>query len=72
MLIKKMNVVIVCLLLFAFSTTTVAAVESDPYHDKVMDSGELVVGLSAGYAPYEFHATVNGKDTIVGLSLIHI
>ncbi len=69
MLIKKMNVVIVCLLLFAFSTTTVAAVESDPYYDKVMDSGELVVGLSAGYAPYEFHATVNGKDTIVGFDI---
>ncbi|MBM7832990.1 transporter substrate-binding domain-containing protein [Clostridium sardiniense] len=30
---------------------------------------ELVVGLSADYAPYEFHAMVDGKDTIVGFDV---
>lgn len=43
--------------------------EEDPVYDKVMESGELVIGLSAGYAPYEFHATVDGKDTIVGFDI---
>ncbi|MGX6977701.1 ABC transporter substrate-binding protein/permease [Vagococcus elongatus] len=47
----------------------VFAEEEDPVYDKVMESGELVIGLSAGYAPYEFHATVDGKDTIVGFDI---
>jgi arginine/lysine/histidine transporter system substrate-binding protein len=28
--------------------------------------GTIVVGMSADTPPYEFHATINGKDTIVG------
>ena len=48
--------------------------------DQIKQKGELVVGTSADYPPYEFHAEVDGKDTIVGfdmeiaqaLSLIHI
>ena len=31
--------------------------------------GYLVVGLSADYAPLEFHATLNGADTIVGADI---
>ncbi|APB31918.1 ABC transporter substrate-binding protein/permease [Vagococcus teuberi] len=42
----------------------------DPYLKKVQDKKELVVGLSAFYAPYEFHATVDGKDTIVGTDIL--
>ena len=33
------------------------------------NSNELVVGLSADYAPYEFHAMIDGKDTIVGFDV---
>ncbi|CDN45562.1 hypothetical protein BN871_HZ_00010, partial [Paenibacillus sp. P22] len=29
----------------------------------------LVLGTSADYAPYEFHKTVDGKDTIVGFDI---
>ncbi|WP_125702381.1 ABC transporter substrate-binding protein/permease [Lacticaseibacillus daqingensis] len=32
----------------------------------IKQRGYLTVGLSADYAPLEFHATVNGDDTIVG------
>ena len=35
----------------------------------IKDKGELVVGLSADYAPYEFHAMIDGKDTIVGFDV---
>ena len=28
---------------------------------------KLIVGLSADYAPYEFHAMIDGKDTVVVL-----
>ncbi|EOU1827992.1 transporter substrate-binding domain-containing protein [Clostridium perfringens] len=36
---------------------------------KIKESGKLVVGLSADYAPYEFHIMKDGKDQIVGLDI---
>ncbi|MDT2757284.1 ABC transporter substrate-binding protein/permease [Enterococcus asini] len=47
----------------------VTAAETDPVLDRVQANKELVVGLSADYAPFEFHATVEGKDTIVGFDV---
>ncbi len=47
----------------------VKAEETDAEYQKIKDAGELVVGLSADYAPYEFHAEVNGTDTIVGFDV---
>ncbi|MPQ42597.1 transporter substrate-binding domain-containing protein [Clostridium tarantellae] len=35
----------------------------------IKDKGSLVVGLSADYAPYEFHKIINGKDEIVGFDI---
>ena len=37
--------------------------------DQIKQKGELVVGTSAAYPPYEFHAEVDGKDTIVGFDM---
>lgn len=34
--------------------------------DKIKDKGKLVVALSPDYAPFEFKALVDGKDTVVG------
>ena len=45
------------------------AAETDPVYDKIKANGQLVVGLSADYAPYEFHATIDGKDQIVGFDI---
>lgn len=45
------------------------AEESDPLYDSIMKRGELIVGLSADYAPYEFHTEIDGKDTIVGFDI---
>ena len=36
---------------------------------KIKDKGELVVGTSADYPPYEFHKEINGVDTIVGFDM---
>ena len=36
---------------------------------KIKAKGRLVVGINAEFAPYEFHAMINGKDTIVGFDL---
>ncbi|AYW48640.1 ABC transporter permease [Tetragenococcus osmophilus] len=61
------------LILFAqfFPTVQAAAEEEeeDERYDAIMERGELVVGLSADYAPYEFHATVDGEDEIVGFDI---
>lgn len=35
----------------------------------IKDKGKVVVGLSADFAPYEFHAMINGKDETVGFDI---
>lgn len=37
--------------------------------DVIKEKGTMVVGLSADYAPYEFHAMIDGKDEIVGFDI---
>ncbi|MGC6767307.1 ABC transporter substrate-binding protein/permease [Enterococcus sp. LJL128] len=60
-------------LLMAFipllTVQTAAAEETDSIYDGIIQRGELIVGLSADYAPYEFHTDVDGKDTIVGFDV---
>lgn len=36
---------------------------------KAEEQAKLTVGTSADFAPYEFHKTVDGKDTIVGFDI---
>lgn len=43
--------------------------EIDTEYEKIKSAGELIVGLSADYAPYEFHAEVDGQDKIVGFDI---
>lgn len=35
----------------------------------IKDKGELVVGTSADFAPFEFHTMVDGKDQVVGADI---
>lgn len=37
--------------------------------EKIKQEGVLKVGTSADFAPFEFHAMINGKDTIVGADI---
>ena len=37
--------------------------------DTIKADGKIVVGLSADYAPYEFHAMIDGKDEVVGFDV---
>lgn len=60
--------VLLILLTFLPSSTALAE-ENDPVYDNLIKRGELIVGLSADYAPYEFHATVDGKNQIVGFDV---
>ncbi len=35
----------------------------------IKENGKIVVGMSADYAPYEFHAVIDGKDKVVGFDV---
>ncbi len=37
--------------------------------DKIKARGTIVLGTSADYPPYEFHATIDGKDVISGFDI---
>ena len=66
---QKKFAIILMFLISLTSLTSVHAESNDPTMKKVQNKGVLTVGLSADYAPYEFHATVDGKDKIVGTDI---
>lgn len=37
--------------------------------EQIKQNGKIVLGTSADYPPYEFHANIDGKDTIVGFDI---
>jgi His/Glu/Gln/Arg/opine family amino acid ABC transporter permease subunit len=63
------SVVLLVSLIPSFTSVVVNGEETDPILEKVTKNGELIVGLSADYAPYEFHTTIDGKDEIVGFDI---
>lgn len=46
--------------------------ESSPVSklEQIKESGKLVLGTSGGYAPYEFHKMIDGKDTLTGFDIM--
>ena len=46
-----------------------AAASADDSLAKITAKGRLVVGVNADFAPFEFHAMINGKDTVVGFDM---
>lgn len=66
---KKQLTIALIFIFSLFGQSFVHAETNDPTLKKVQDKGVLTVGLSADYAPYEFHATVDGKDKIVGMDI---
>ncbi len=43
--------------------------KSESVMDSIKEKNKVVVGLSADYAPYEFHIIENGQDKIVGFDV---
>lgn len=37
--------------------------------EDIQNKGTLILGTSADYPPYEFHATIDGKDEIIGMDI---
>lgn len=57
----------------ADSTTSTPVEETAPVVltplEAIKEKGTLILGTSADYPPYEFHASINGKDEIVGFDV---
>ena len=51
------------------SSSSSSGSASESALEKIKKDGKLVVGTSADYPPYEFHATVDGNDKIVGFDM---
>ena len=45
------------------------AASADDSLAKIKAKGRLVVGVNADFAPFEFHAMINGKDTVSGFDM---
>jgi len=59
----------IALLLALVTLLSLTACAASSALDQIKQKGELVVGTSADYPPYEFHTEVDGKDTIVGFDM---
>ena len=68
---NKLTRALVALLALAFaaSFTGCARKAADTRLDSIKKAGKIILGTSADYPPYEFHAQVDGKDTIVGFDI---
>ncbi|MHB8062733.1 MAG: ABC transporter substrate-binding protein [Ruminiclostridium sp.] len=58
-----------CLFIVAAIGISIAGCGDTKTMSKIEKSGKLVVGLSADYAPYEYHTLIDGKDTIIGFDI---
>lgn len=72
--LKKITVSLlaVCLLFTVGCTSKESAASGNQSLSKleeIKESGELVIGTSADYPPYEFHIVKDGKDEIVGFDI---
>lgn len=79
---KNISILLAMMLLLTFVFTACAGDEPEDTEepeneisstmrdlDAIIESGELVLGTSADYPPYEFHALIDGKDEVVGFEI---
>ncbi|MBR5866998.1 MAG: transporter substrate-binding domain-containing protein, partial [Spirochaetaceae bacterium] len=65
-----MKKIIALLVVLALALPVIAAGQTDvSAMEKIKANGKIILGTSADYPPYEFHALIDGKDTIVGFDI---
>lgn len=69
MMKKKPFIIIVLVILAYCFLPTLQASAADNSLEKIKSKGTLVIGTSADFPPYEFHATIDGQDEIVGMDI---
>ncbi len=66
---KKMLTMMLLFVVILSCIPLYSASAKDDQYDVIKKRGEIRVGLSADYAPYEFEQTVNGKSRYVGIDI---
>jgi polar amino acid transport system substrate-binding protein len=68
---NKLARTLTVLLALAFAASFIGCAKKAPETrlDSIKKAGKLILGTSADYPPYEFHAQVDGKDAIVGFDI---
>lgn len=79
---KKISLFLVLIIVFSMALTACGTDKPNDTKDpadnpgtentsleNIVSSGKIVLGTSADYPPFEFHAMVDGKDSIVGLDI---
>ena len=64
-----MAFIIIFSAIISYINPTTHAQAQDDQWEKIKERGELRVGLSADYAPYEFEHNVNGKTEYAGIDI---
>jgi arginine/lysine/histidine transporter system substrate-binding protein len=68
-MLKKILVRLMAAMLAVVMVAALAGCGASATMSRVKKAGKIVMGTSAAYAPYEFHAMIDGKDTIVGFDV---
>ena len=66
---KTIALILALAMIFSLAACSSGGGSSQSAIDKIKEKGKLTVGTSADYPPYEFHAEINGVDTIVGFDI---
>ena len=73
---KKISLLLVVIMIFSIMVVGCGkdesgetVVDGDSKLQEIIDSGKIILGTNADYPPFEFHAMVDGKDSIVGFDI---
>ena len=73
---KKISLLLVGIMVFSImfvgcgkDESGETVVDGDSKLQEIIDSGKIILGTNADYPPFEFHAMVDGKDSIVGFDI---
>ncbi|MBF8982581.1 transporter substrate-binding domain-containing protein [Lutibacter sp. B2] len=65
----KKNMVLFLVIIMIFSLVGCTSKANTDKVAEIKKAGKLVIGTSAAYPPFEFHAEIDGKDQIVGFDI---
>lgn len=67
---KKLALIVALVMVVLSFAGCGASAEPASKVEQIKEAGQLVLGTSADYPPYEFHKMVDGEDTIVGFDIM--
>jgi len=66
---KKLSIVFLIITIMTILAGCTQDSSSSSVVDQIKSKGKLVMGTSADYPPFEFHAQIDGRDEIVGIDI---